>query len=48
MEQENYINYHITENQAEAIANHFKKDIRKLEEYEICELLDTIIDHLAF
>ena len=47
MEQENIIIFHITEGQAEAIAKHFNKNINELEEYEICELLDEIIDHLA-
>ena len=46
MEQENTILFHITEGQAEAICKHFDKDIKDLEEYEICELLDKIIDHL--
>ena len=43
-EQENNIIYHITLNQAETIAKHFGRDINDLEEYEICELLDKIID----
>lgn len=46
-EQENNIIFHITLGQAEAIANHFGKNINDLEEYEICELLDRIIDELA-
>ena len=47
MEQENNIIFHITEGQAEAIAKHFNENIDELEEYEICEMLDKIIDHLA-
>lgn len=44
MEEENNILFHITLDQAEAIARHFEKDIEDLEEYEICELLDRILD----
>lgn len=44
MEQENNIIFHITLDQAEAIARHFEKDIKDLDEYEICELLDRILD----
>ena len=43
-EQENNILFHITLDQAEIIAKHFDRDINDLEEYEICELLDKIID----
>lgn len=45
MEQNNIL-YHITLDQAELICKHFNKDIRDLEEYEICELLDKVIDNL--
>lgn len=45
--EENNILFHITLGQAEAIANHFGKNIKDLEEYEICEMLDNIIDHLS-
>jgi len=47
MEQENNILFHITLGQAEAIVKHFGKDINDVEDYEICEMLDEIIDHLA-
>ena len=47
MEQENSILFHITLEQAEAIAKHFGKNVNDLEEYEIWEMLDEIIDHLA-
>ena len=43
-EQEHNILFHITLDQAEIIAKHFGRDINDLEEYEICELLDKIID----
>jgi len=44
MEQESNILFHITNDQADIIAKHFGKDVNNLEEYEICELLDKIID----
>lgn len=40
------INFHITRDQADAICEHFGKTVNELEEYEICELLDQIIDEL--
>ena len=43
---ENNILFHITEDQAIKIANYFNKNITNLEEYEICQLLDKIIDNL--
>lgn len=46
MEQENYIPYKITDEQAKRICEYYGKDINQLEEYEICELLDKIIDEL--
>lgn len=46
MPSENIILFHITEDQANIICKHFNKDIKDLEEYEICELLDRIIDEL--
>ena len=46
MEQENSILFHITLDQAELLAKHFNRDINDLEEYEICELLDKLIDSL--
>lgn len=45
--EENNIIFHITLKQAEAIAEHFGESVDNLEEYEICEMLDEIIDHLA-
>lgn len=44
--EDNMILFHITKEQAEKICKHFKKDFKTLEEYEITELLDTIIDEL--
>ena len=46
MEQENWIDYKITIDQAELICKHFNRNINDLEEYEICELLDKLIDKL--
>ena len=40
------INFHITQEQAEIICEHFNKNLNDLEEYEVCELLDQIIDEL--
>ena len=40
------INFHITQEQAEIICEHFNKNLNGLEEYEVCELLDQIIDEL--
>lgn len=40
------INFHITKDQAEIICEHFNKNLNDLEEYEVCELLDQIIDEL--
>ena len=46
MDNESYVLYHISLDQVEKICNHFNKNIGDLEEYEICELLDKIIDNL--
>lgn len=40
------VNYNITEDQAEKICKHFGKELKDLEEYEVCEYLDRIIDEL--
>lgn len=47
MEQENYIDYHITEGQVKIICRYWNKDYKNLEDYEICELLDKTIDELV-
>lgn len=36
--------YQITKEQAEIIANHNGVDVNKLEDYQICVLLDKLID----
>ena len=46
MEQLNYIDFKITEDQAKLICKYWNKDYTKLEDYEICELLDKTIDEL--
>lgn len=46
MEDENYILFHITKDQQIKLINHFNKQNEILEEYEICELLDEVIDSL--
>lgn len=43
---ENTIPFQITYEQAKKICSHCYKDIDKLEDYEICELLDNILDNL--
>lgn len=43
---ENIIYFIITPNQAEKICNQFDKDYKELEDYEICNYLNLIIDHL--
>lgn len=43
---ENNIDFKISYNQAEKICNYFGKSILQVQEYEICELLDKIIDKL--
>lgn len=47
MPEENNILFHITEEQAELLCKYFNKDLKDLEEYEVCELLDKYIDKLA-
>ena len=39
------INYTITEAQAKDICNHFGKDADTMENWEVCELLDKVIDN---
>ena len=36
-----------TEEQQEAVCKHFGEDIEELEFWEICKLLDKVIDNLA-
>lgn len=44
----NEINYILTREQAEDICKHYGQDVSKLEDYEICELLDLLIDNALF
>ena len=47
--QENTILFHITNDQVELLTRHFgfdSEDVSKMEEYEICEMLDKYIDEL--
>ena len=41
------IQFIFTEEQQEIICGHFNKDKDKLEDWEICELLDKVIDNLV-
>lgn len=47
MGEDNTIIFHIAENQAKIIASYFGESCEYLEDYEICELLDKIIDNLS-
>lgn len=40
------ISFPVTEDQAAKVCEHYGKNINDLQEYEICELLDRIIDEL--
>lgn len=40
------ISFQITRAQALKIAEHFKRELNDCEEYEICEMLDRIIDEI--
>lgn len=46
MKSDSVLNFGITLEQAERICEYYGKDINKLEGYEVCELLDEIIDEL--
>lgn len=43
---ENNIVFHITDEQAQNIPNHFHLDYESLDEYEICTLLNNLLDRL--
>jgi hypothetical protein len=45
MKNEN-IKFDLTIEQAKQICKHFEKNFEELQEYEICELLDKIINNL--
>lgn len=38
--------YHITPEQKDIILKYFKKENEELEEYQVCELLDKVIDEM--
>ena len=40
------IRFQITKEQDLKIAEHFKRELNDCEEYEICEMLDKIIDEI--
>ncbi len=42
------INFIITREQAEDICKHYDKDINEMQDWEICELLDRLIDDTLF
>ena len=43
---ETIISFQLTRLQAEKIAEHFNKKLDDCEEYEVCEMLDKIIDEI--
>ena len=43
----NMLNFPVTREQAEILANHYGKNLNELEEYEVLELLDELIDSLV-
>ena len=40
------MSYSLTKDQVQAICDHFGKDVKDVEEYEVCEMLDDIINTL--
>lgn len=42
------INFMLTYDQAQDICEHYGEDITQMEEWEICELLDRLIDETLF
>ena len=42
------INFIITRDQAEDICKHYGKNMNELEDWQICELLDTMIDDAIY
>lgn len=46
MKSDSVLSFGITLDQAQRICEYYGKDINKVEGYEICELLDEIIDNL--
>ena len=43
----NTILFHLTEEQSKRVCDYFGKNYNELEEYEICELLDKLIDSIV-
>ena len=42
------IEFVILQEQAEVLCEHFNMDIDSVEQYQICEMLDRVIDNLVF
>ena len=42
------IKFNLTYEQAQSICEHYGQDISKMEDWEICELLDKLIDETLF
>lgn len=42
------INFILTREQAEDICKYYKKNINEMEDWEICELLDKLIDDCVY
>ena len=42
------INFMLTGEQAKDICKHYGKDIKEMEDWEVCELLDRLIDDALF
>ena len=47
MKSDSVLSFGITAEQAKQICDYFGKDINKLQGYEICELLDKLIDSIV-
>ena len=41
------LNFILTADQIETLCKHFGKERKDLQDYEICELLDKVIDNLV-
>jgi len=47
MENEETVYFHFTDDQQEIVAKYFDKDIKELEFFQVCELLDEVINDLV-
>lgn len=47
MKSDSVLSFGITMDQAKKICDYYGKDINKLEGYEVCELLDKLIDDIV-